>query len=118
MVTIPIEVWDGENLNDGDLIEVDIQKVEKPKPWSSARHISAVLISFLFFTKYNDLKEIWRIISMSMREQNDSEVTHREREQRLWWRAWEAQSRSYNLHDIYLNEVKVQCWYYHPKKCV
>ncbi len=31
MVTIPIEVWDGENLNDGDLIEVDIHKVEKPK---------------------------------------------------------------------------------------
>lgn len=29
MVTIPIEVWDAEKLEDGDLIEVDIKKVKK-----------------------------------------------------------------------------------------
>lgn len=29
MVTIPIEVWDAEGLNDGDLIEIDIKKVKR-----------------------------------------------------------------------------------------
>ncbi|CAG1003267.1 hypothetical protein METP1_03062 [Methanosarcinales archaeon] len=29
MITIPIEVWDGEKLEDGDLIECDIKKVKK-----------------------------------------------------------------------------------------
>lgn len=26
MITIPIEIWNGENLNDEDLIEVEIKK--------------------------------------------------------------------------------------------
>jgi len=29
MITIPIEVWDGEKLEDADLIECDIKKVKK-----------------------------------------------------------------------------------------
>lgn len=32
MVTIPIEVWMGEGLKDGDLIEVDIRKVKREAP--------------------------------------------------------------------------------------
>jgi hypothetical protein len=28
MITIPIEVWDGETLKDGDLIEVEVKKVK------------------------------------------------------------------------------------------
>ncbi len=31
MITIPIEVWDAESLEDGDLIEVDVKKVKKVK---------------------------------------------------------------------------------------
>ncbi len=31
MVTIPIELWNGEELNEGDLIEIDLRKIKKEK---------------------------------------------------------------------------------------
>lgn len=31
IITIPIEIWEGENLIEGDLIEIDIKKIEKPE---------------------------------------------------------------------------------------
>ncbi len=39
MVTIPIEVWEGEQLEEGDIIEADIRKhkkIEKPKAQATA----------------------------------------------------------------------------------
>ncbi len=30
-ITIPIEIWEGENLTEGDLIEIEIRKIEKLK---------------------------------------------------------------------------------------
>ncbi len=30
-ITIPEEIWDIENLQYGDYIEIDIKKIEKPK---------------------------------------------------------------------------------------
>ncbi len=32
IITLPIEIWEGEGLNEGDLIEIDIKKIEKVKP--------------------------------------------------------------------------------------
>ncbi|VVB85642.1 Uncharacterised protein [uncultured archaeon] len=29
IITIPIEIWEGEALKEGDLIEIDIKKIEK-----------------------------------------------------------------------------------------
>lgn len=31
IITLPIEIWEGENLTEGDLIEIDIKKIEKAK---------------------------------------------------------------------------------------
>lgn len=31
IITIPIEIWEGEGLQEGDLIEIDIMKIEKPR---------------------------------------------------------------------------------------
>jgi hypothetical protein len=31
IITIPIEIWGGEGLEEGDLIEIDIKKIEKTK---------------------------------------------------------------------------------------
>ncbi len=31
IITIPIEIWEGEGLEEGDLIEVDIKKIERAK---------------------------------------------------------------------------------------
>ena len=30
IMTIPIEIWNGESLQEGDLIEVDIRRIERP----------------------------------------------------------------------------------------
>lgn len=29
VITLPIEIWEGENLTEGDLIEIDIKKIER-----------------------------------------------------------------------------------------
>lgn len=31
IITLPIEIWEGEGLEEGDLIEIDIKRIEKPK---------------------------------------------------------------------------------------
>ena len=31
LMTIPKELWEGERLSEGDLIEIDIRKIDKPK---------------------------------------------------------------------------------------
>ena len=31
IITLPIEIWEGEGLGEGDLIEIDIKKIEKSK---------------------------------------------------------------------------------------
>ncbi len=31
IITLPIEIWEGEGLSEGDLIEIDIRKIEKSK---------------------------------------------------------------------------------------
>jgi hypothetical protein len=31
IITLPIEIWEGEDLKEGDLIEIDVKKIEKSK---------------------------------------------------------------------------------------
>ncbi len=31
LMTIPIEIWQGEELTEGDLVEIDIRKIKKEK---------------------------------------------------------------------------------------
>jgi bifunctional DNA-binding transcriptional regulator/antitoxin component of YhaV-PrlF toxin-antitoxin module len=31
IITLPIEIWEGEGLKEGDLIEIDVKKIEKSK---------------------------------------------------------------------------------------
>jgi hypothetical protein len=29
LITVPVEIWNGEGLHEGDLIEIDIKRIEK-----------------------------------------------------------------------------------------
>jgi hypothetical protein len=31
IITLPIEIWEGEDLKEGNLIEIDVKKIEKSK---------------------------------------------------------------------------------------